>query len=161
MAARPRHDVRRHDVARLSSAGRLHRGALPASRRVRRFDRDPHEARGRQRSADRLRLRTPARRRGSGPDSRADRTRLGRRRGTAEAFSRGHREASPMKLVVTGACGFIGSHLTDRLLAAGHEVVGIDGWVPFYPREMKEKNIAGARSSKSFALHETLLEKTA
>jgi nucleoside-diphosphate-sugar epimerase len=63
-----------------------------------------------------------------------------------------------MKLVVTGACGFIGSHLTDRLLQAGHEVVGIDGWVPFYPREMKEKNIAGARTSKSFTLHETLLE---
>ena len=64
-----------------------------------------------------------------------------------------------MKLVVTGACGFIGSHLTDRLLLAGHEVVGIDGWVPFYPREMKEKNIAGARASKNFTLHETLLEQ--
>ena len=41
-----------------------------------------------------------------------------------------------MRLVVTGAAGFIGSHLCDRLLAAGHEVVGIDGYVPFYPREM-------------------------
>jgi UDP-glucose 4-epimerase len=66
-----------------------------------------------------------------------------------------------MRIVVTGACGFIGSHLCDRLLAAGHEVAGIDGFVPFYPREMKEKNIAGARASKGFTLHETLLEKAA
>lgn len=63
-----------------------------------------------------------------------------------------------MRFVVTGACGFIGSHLSDRLLEAGHEVVGIDGWVPFYPREMKENNIARARASKRFTLHETLLE---
>ena len=66
-----------------------------------------------------------------------------------------------MRIVVTGACGFIGSHLCDRLLTAGHEVAGIDGFVPFYPREMKEKNIAGARASKAFTLHETLLEKAA
>ncbi|MBX7184585.1 MAG: GDP-mannose 4,6-dehydratase [Vicinamibacteria bacterium] len=64
-----------------------------------------------------------------------------------------------MRLVVTGAAGFIGSHLCDRLLAAGHEVVGIDGYVPFYPREMKERNLAGARTSSKFQLHETLIEK--
>ena len=65
-----------------------------------------------------------------------------------------------MRFVVTGACGFIGSHLCDRLLDAGHEVVGIDGFVPFYPREMKERNIARAKASKRFTLHETLIEKT-
>ena len=65
-----------------------------------------------------------------------------------------------MRFVVTGACGFIGSHLCDRLLAAGHEVVGIDGFVPFYPREMKEKNIANAKASRRFTLHETLIERT-
>ena len=63
-----------------------------------------------------------------------------------------------MRLVVTGAAGFIGSHLCDRLLQAGHEVVGIDGFVPFYPREMKERNLAGARASTDFTLHETLIE---
>ena len=63
-----------------------------------------------------------------------------------------------MKFVITGACGFIGSHLSDRLLSAGHEVVGIDGFVPFYPREMKERNIASARQSPRFTLHETLIE---
>ena len=63
-----------------------------------------------------------------------------------------------MRIVVTGACGFIGSHLCDRLLEAGHDVIGIDGFVPFYPREIKERNISGARGSKRFTLHETLLE---
>ncbi len=65
-----------------------------------------------------------------------------------------------MRIVVTGACGFIGSHLCDRLLEAGHEVTGIDGYVPFYPREMKERNIANAKASTRFTLHETLIEKT-
>jgi nucleoside-diphosphate-sugar epimerase len=63
-----------------------------------------------------------------------------------------------MRLVVTGACGFIGSHLCDRLLDAGHEVVGIDGFVPFYPREMKERNIEKARASDRFVLVEALIE---
>ena len=64
-----------------------------------------------------------------------------------------------MRLVVTGAAGFIGSHLCDRLLETGHEVVGIDGYVPFYPREMKERNLAKAKASANFTLHETLIEK--
>jgi nucleoside-diphosphate-sugar epimerase len=65
-----------------------------------------------------------------------------------------------MRFVVTGACGFIGSHLCDRLLEAGHDVVGIDGFVPFYPREMKERNIASARASRRFTLHEAMIETT-
>ncbi len=64
-----------------------------------------------------------------------------------------------MKLVVTGACGFIGSHLCDRLLEAGHEVTGIDGYVPFYPREIKERNVERAKASPRFILHDTLIEK--
>ncbi|MBK5255624.1 MAG: GDP-mannose 4,6-dehydratase [Vicinamibacteria bacterium] len=64
-----------------------------------------------------------------------------------------------MRFVVTGAGGFIGSHLCDRLLEAGHDVVGIDGYVPFYAREIKERNIAKAVTSKRFLLHETLIEK--
>ena len=39
-----------------------------------------------------------------------------------------------MKVVVTGAAGFIGSHLVDRLLGEGHDVAGVDAFVDFWPR---------------------------
>ncbi len=47
-----------------------------------------------------------------------------------------------MRIVVTGAAGFIGSTLAEALLAAGHEVTGLDAFVPYYPRPMKEANLA-------------------
>ncbi len=48
-----------------------------------------------------------------------------------------------MRYAVTGAAGFIGSHLAEALVAAGHEVVGIDAFTDSYDRELKEEN-AGA-----------------
>jgi UDP-glucose 4-epimerase len=65
-----------------------------------------------------------------------------------------------MRCVVTGAAGFVGSSLCDRLLADGHEVVGIDCFVDYYPRAVKEKNLAGARSSERFSFIEENLLKT-
>ena len=47
-----------------------------------------------------------------------------------------------MKCLVTGAAGFIGSQLCERLLRAGHQVVGLDGFIPDYPRPFKETNLA-------------------
>jgi nucleoside-diphosphate-sugar epimerase len=47
--------------------------------------------------------------------------------------------------VVTGAAGFIGSHLCEELLRAGHSVVGLDAFIPYYPRAVKERNLAPAR----------------
>ena len=45
------------------------------------------------------------------------------------------------RVVVTGAAGFIGSHVAEALARRGDEVVGIDNFDPFYPREMKERNL--------------------
>ena len=48
-----------------------------------------------------------------------------------------------MRYVVTGAAGFIGSHLAETLLANGHEVAGVDCFTDYYDPELKEQNAAG------------------
>jgi len=59
--------------------------------------------------------------------------------------------------VVTGAAGFIGSHLSEYLLDAGHTVTGIDCFTDYYPRDRKEQNLAKLRTSDRFTLLETAL----
>jgi len=58
------------------------------------------------------------------------------------------------RCLVTGAAGFIGSHLCEALLAAGHEVVGVDAFIPYYPRPVKEANLEAARRHPRFRFHE-------
>src|SRR5213083_1068245 len=48
-----------------------------------------------------------------------------------------------MRILVTGGAGFIGSHLVEKLLAAGHELVILDDFNDFYDPQIKQANIAG------------------
>lgn len=57
-----------------------------------------------------------------------------------------------MKILLTGAAGFIGSHLAERLCARGDQVVGFDNFDAFYPRTVKERNLTKLRRTDRFAL---------
>jgi nucleoside-diphosphate-sugar epimerase len=63
-----------------------------------------------------------------------------------------------MKALVTGAAGFIGSTLSERLLADGAEVTGIDSFTDYYPRPIKERNLAGPRAHPKFQFIESRLQ---
>ena len=55
-----------------------------------------------------------------------------------------------MKALVTGAAGFIGSHLTGTLLDRGFQVTGLDSFTDYYPRSIKEANLAPSRKRDGF-----------
>jgi len=57
-----------------------------------------------------------------------------------------------MRTVVTGAAGFVGSHLCTHLLEQGDRVVGIDAVTDFYNVALKEANLAGLADWDSFSL---------
>jgi nucleoside-diphosphate-sugar epimerase len=59
-----------------------------------------------------------------------------------------------MRFLVTGCAGFIGSHLAERLVGDGHEVVGVDAFIDSYERAAKEANLAGLRAMPGFTFHE-------
>jgi UDP-glucuronate 4-epimerase len=59
-----------------------------------------------------------------------------------------------MKVLITGAAGFIGSTTADRLLGRGDEVVGVDNFDPFYPESRKRANLASALREPGFRLVE-------
>ncbi|MBW2617898.1 MAG: NAD-dependent epimerase/dehydratase family protein, partial [Deltaproteobacteria bacterium] len=59
-----------------------------------------------------------------------------------------------MRVLVTGAAGFIGSSLCEALLAQGEEVRGVDSFSDYYSRELKEKNLTSLRAHDAFSLIE-------
>ena len=52
-----------------------------------------------------------------------------------------------MKILVTGAAGFIGSHTAERLKASGHDVIGVDNFSPYYSLELKRLNAQALKNA--------------
>jgi len=65
------------------------------------------------------------------------------------------------KALITGAAGFIGSHLCERLLADGWAVVGVDNFDDFYDPQIKRRNIGDCLKSKNFRLIEADIRDSA
>jgi UDP-glucose 4-epimerase len=63
-----------------------------------------------------------------------------------------------MKALVTGAAGFIGSTLAERLIREGADVVGLDSFADFYPRSTKERNLVSLVGQPRFRLVESTLQ---
>jgi nucleoside-diphosphate-sugar epimerase len=63
-----------------------------------------------------------------------------------------------MKALVTGAAGFIASHLSAALLDRGAEVIGIDCFADYYPRPIKEANLEALGSRPGFSLVESTIQ---
>jgi nucleoside-diphosphate-sugar epimerase len=63
-----------------------------------------------------------------------------------------------MKALITGVAGFIGSTLAERLLADGADVVGLDCFADYYPRAIKERNLAVAKGHPRFRFVEARIQ---
>jgi UDP-glucose 4-epimerase len=63
-----------------------------------------------------------------------------------------------MKALVTGVAGFIGSHLSAALLDSGASVIGIDCFTDYYPRPLKEANLATVKDRPGFTFLEATLQ---
>jgi UDP-glucuronate 4-epimerase len=66
-----------------------------------------------------------------------------------------------MRVLVTGAAGFIGFHVSQKLLARGDEVVGLDNLNDYYDPNLKEARLAKLREQASFTFHQAELSDRA
>lgn len=57
-------------------------------------------------------------------------------------------------IIVTGCAGFIGSHLSEKLIETGHHVIGIDNFDPFYSKDIKVRNLQALMNSSAFSFLE-------
>jgi len=65
------------------------------------------------------------------------------------------------KVLITGSAGFIGSNLAEYLIRSGFEVIGLDNFSPFYPRVVKERNIAALKKKPNFLFIEGDIQNAA
>ena len=63
-----------------------------------------------------------------------------------------------MKALITGGAGFVGSHLSEHLLAQGAEVVALDCFTDYYPRPLKEANVASLVGRPGYRLVEAAIK---
>ena len=63
-----------------------------------------------------------------------------------------------MRALVTGVAGFVGSTLAERLVDSGADVVGLDCFTDYYPRPMKERNLAALRGHERFRFVESRVQ---
>ena len=70
-----------------------------------------------------------------------------------------HDQTPHARVLVTGCAGFIGSHLTEALLAQSIAVRGVDSFTSFYARETKKRNLAAVRNHPAFELHRVDLSR--
>jgi nucleoside-diphosphate-sugar epimerase len=59
-----------------------------------------------------------------------------------------------VRVLVTGCAGFLGSHLSERLIDSGHEVLGVDCFTDYYPRPLKQRNLERLVDEPGFSLRE-------
>jgi UDP-glucuronate 4-epimerase len=59
-----------------------------------------------------------------------------------------------VKCLVTGAAGFIGSHLSEALIGEGNSVLGVDCLTDYYPKKIKRSNLSALRKLKGFEFAE-------
>ena len=63
-----------------------------------------------------------------------------------------------MNALITGVAGFVGSHLAEQLLDRGARVTGIDCFTDYYPRSIKESNLAAVQTKPGFQFVETTIQ---
>ena len=114
---------------------------------LRRRTGDPDDGAARVAGAAGVRLRNRAASGCRGGGDGAHRARHARPSGPARAAARPREGVAGMKALVTGGAGFIGSHLSERLLDHGAEVIAIDCFTDYYPRPLKEANLAALRGA--------------
>ncbi|MFC1598174.1 GDP-mannose 4,6-dehydratase [Patescibacteria group bacterium] len=63
--------------------------------------------------------------------------------------------AKPLTILLTGAAGFIGSHVADKLIEQGHTVIAVDNFSDYYDPRFKEENVAHHKKTENYTLHRT------